>query len=153
MVLVLLLHAVSFPLVGQSQFGSNILYFALVVINEGTITSFTIHNPSSTETAIVDVQLYSRNGAPLTSRQVQIVPEGTETVSFGGAGGVLTTGAAELTSSTEILALGFLQLSTVDPRVGMLPSIPSNEIRVLGFVKDDFKSGLSVYQPQQDGCH
>ena len=69
------------PLVGQ--FGSNLQYFSQVAINAGSTTSFTINNPSATETITVEAQLYLSDGTPLADGQVELGPEATETLSFG----------------------------------------------------------------------
>ena len=137
------------PLLGQ-QFGSTVQYFALVALNDGSTTSFTINNPSTTETITVDAQLYFPDGTPLADGQVQLAPEATETLSFGDAGANLTPGWAELKSDSEFIATEFFQLSIageLKPRVGVLPSVESDEIRFLGFVNPQFTSGLAVSNP------
>ena len=45
------------PVMGQ--FGSTVQQFPQVVLNGGSTTSFTIHNPNADKTIDVDVQLYS----------------------------------------------------------------------------------------------
>ena len=136
------------PLMGQ--FGSNLQYFSQVGVNGGSTTSFTINNPSATETITVDVQLYLPDGTPLADGQVELGPGATETLSFGDPQAALTSGWAELKSDGAFIATEFFQLSIagqLKPRVGVLPSVASDEIRFLGFVNPQFKSGLAVTNP------
>ncbi len=79
---IVLVWEVSIPsLLGQ--FGSNVQYFSQVGVNGGSTTSFTINNPSATETITVDAQLYFPDGTPLADGQVELGPGATETLSFG----------------------------------------------------------------------
>ena len=136
------------PLVGQ--FGSNLQYFSQVAINAGSTTSFTINNPSATETITVEAQLYLSDGTPLADGQVELGPEATETLSFGDPQETLTSGWAELKSDDAFIATEFFQLfitGELKPRVGVLPSVASKEIRFLGFVNPQFKSGLALTNP------
>ena len=136
------------PLMGQ--FGSNIQYFSQVGVNGGSTTSFVINNPSATETITVDAQLYLPDGTPLADGQVELGPGATETLSFGDPQAALTSGWAELKSDGAFIATEFFQLSIggeLKPRVGVLPSVASDEIRFLGFVNPQFKSGLAVSNP------
>ena len=136
------------PLVGQ--FGSNLQYFSQVAINAGSTTSFTINNPSATETITVEAQLYLPDGTPLADGQVELGPEATETLSFGDPQETLTSGWAELKSDDAFIATEFFQLfitGELKPRVGVLPSVASKEIRFLGFVNPQFKSGLALTNP------
>ncbi len=62
----------------------------------------------------------------------------------------MTSGWAELKSDGPFIATEFFQLSIagqLKPRVGVLPSVASDEIRFLGFVNPQFKSGLAVSNP------
>ncbi len=71
-------------------------------------------------------------------------------VSFGESDGVLTRGWAKLTSDAEFIATGFFQLSLsgqLKPRIGVLPSLTADEIRLFGFVNDEFKSGIAFHNP------
>ena len=131
------------------QFGSTVQQFPQVVLNGGSTTSFTIHNPSPEKTIDVDVQLYSPAGGALADAQVELGPEETETVSFGDAGAPLTRGWAELKSDAEFIATELFQLflGGLKPRVGVLPSPAAEEIKFLGFVNEQFKSGLAVHNP------
>ncbi len=131
------------------QFGSTVHNFSQVVINGGSTTSFTIHNPNSEKTIDVDVQLYSPAGGKLTDGQVELGPGETETVSFGDASAPLTRGWAELKSESEFIATEFFQLflGGLKPRVGVLPSPLAEEIKFLGFINDEIKSGLAVHNP------
>ena len=134
----------------MSQFGSNVQYFAQVGVNGGSTTSFTINNPSTTETITVDAQLYLPDGTPLADGQVVLGPGATETLSFGDPKAALTSGWAELKSDGAFIATEFFQLSIggqLKPRVGVLPSAASDEIRFLGFVNPQFTSGLAVSNP------
>ena len=134
----------------MSQFGSNLQYFSQVGVNGGSTTSFTINNPSATETITVDVQLYLPDGTPLADGQVELGPGATETLSFGDPQEPLTSGWAELKSDGAFIATEFFQLSIggqLKPRVGVLPSVASDEIRFLGFVNPQFTSGLAVSNP------
>ena len=134
----------------MSQFGSNIQYFSQVGLNGGSTTSFTINNPSTTETITVQAQLYLPDGTPLADGQVELGPGGTETLSFGDPKAALTSGWAELKSDDAFISTEFFQLSIageLKPRIGVLPSVASNEIRFLGFVNPQFKSGLAVSNP------
>ena len=132
------------------QFGSDVQYFSQVVLNDGSTTSFTINNPSTTETITVAAQLYLTDGQPLANGQVELGPGATETLDFGDPGVALTTGWAELKSDDEFIATEFFQLSIagqLKPRVGVLPSVASDAVRFLGFVNPQFKSGLAVTNP------
>ena len=133
----------------MGQFGNTVQQFPQVVLNGGSTTSFTIHNPNTVKTIDVDVQLYSPVGGALTDGQVELGPEETETVSFGDASAALTRGWAELKSEDEFIATEFFQLflGGLKPRVGVLPSPPAEEIKFLGFVNEQFKSGLAVHNP------
>ena len=98
----------------------------------------------------MDAQLYFPDGTPLADGQVELGPGATETLSFGDARANLTAGWAELESDGEFIATEFFQLSIsgqLTPRVGVLPSVASDEIRFLGFVNPQFKSGLAVSNP------
>ena len=146
--LVLVWQASLSPLMGQ--FGSNLQYFSQVAINAGSTTSFTINNPSATETITVEAQLYLPDGTPLADGQVELGPEATETLSFGDPQETLTSGWAELKSDDAFIATEFFQLfitGELKPRVGVLPSVASKEIRFLGFVNPQFKSGLALTNP------
>ncbi len=146
-VFLFVLQLASLPLIGQ--FGSTVQYFPQIVINQGSITSFTIQNPSATDTITVDVQLYSPNGDPLDSQQVELAAGGTETVSFGEPGGVITRGSAVLSSSGKWTATEFFQIFLADlqPRVGVLPAVASKEMKLPGFVNDEFKTGIALLNP------
>jgi len=146
-VFLFVLQLASLPLIGQ--FGSTVQYFPQIVINQGSITSFTIQNPSATDTITVDVQLYSPNGDPLDSQQVELAAGGTETVSFGEPGGVITRGLAVLSSSGKLTATEFFQIFLADlqPRVGVLPAVASKEMKLPGFVNDEFKTGIALLNP------
>ncbi len=56
----------------HAQFGEKIQYFSQVGVNGGSTTSFTINNPSGTETITVDAQLYFPDGTPLADGQVEL---------------------------------------------------------------------------------
>ena len=58
------------PLMGQ--FGSHIQEFPQVVLNAGSTTTFSIHNPSTTEAIQVQVRIYSPGGTELASRDVDL---------------------------------------------------------------------------------
>ncbi len=136
------------PLMGQ--FGSNLQYFSQVGVNGGSTTFFVINNPGTTETITVDAQLYFPDGTPLADGQVELGPGATETIAFGDPQAALTSGWAELKSDGAFIATEFFQLSIggqLKPRVGVLPSVASDEIRFLGFVNPQFKSGLAVTNP------
>ena len=144
----LAVQAANLPLLGQ--FGRTEQQFAQIVVNQGSTTSFTIQNPSDTEAIIVDAQLYFPNGDPLANQQVGLSPGETKTVIFGDPGAALTRGWAHLTSSSEFLATEFVQLSVLGklkPRIGVLPSVPADEIRFFGFINDQFKSGVALHNP------
>ena len=105
---------------------------------------------SATETITVDAQLYFPDGTPLADGQVELGPGATETLSFGDPKAALTSGWAELKSDDPFIATEFFQLSIagqLKPRVGVLPSTASDEIRFLGFVNPQFTSGLAVTNP------
>ena len=136
------------PLLGQ--FGRSLQPFSQVDVNGGSTTSFTVNNPSTTETITVDAQLYFPDGTPLADGQVVLGPGATDTLSFGDPQAALTSGWAELKSDGAFIATEFFQLSIggqLKPRVGVLPSAPSDEIRFLGFVNPQFTSGLAVSNP------
>ncbi len=80
---------------------------------------------------------------------MELGPGATETLSFGDAEATLTRGWAELKSDSEFIATEFFQLfiGQLKPRVEVLPSVASDEIRFLGFVNPQFKSGLAVHNP------
>ncbi len=148
LVIVLVWQASLSPL--MSQFGSSVQYFSQVGLNGGSTTVFGINNPSGTKTISVDVQLYFPNGDPLADGQVDLGPGATESLSFGDAQADLTSGWAELKSDDEFIATEFFQLSIagqLKPRIGVLPSLVSDEIRFLGFVNPQFTSGLALSNP------
>ena len=79
-----------------------------------------------------------------------LAPGQTKTITFGDPRAALTRGWAKLTSSGVFLATEFFQLSIGDQlqgRVGVLPSVASDEILFFGFVNSQFKSGLAVHNP------
>ncbi len=118
---IVLVWQVSIPPL-MSQFGSNVQYFSQVGVNGGSTTSFTINNPSATETITVDAQLYLPDGTPLADGQVELGPGATETLSFGDPKAALTSGWAELKSDGPFIATEFFQLSIggqLKPRVGV----------------------------------
>ena len=80
---------------------------------------------------------------------MELGPGATQTVSFGDPEAPLMRGWAELKSEDEFIATEFFQLflAGLKPRVGVLPSPPAEEIRFLGFVNEQFKSGLAVHNP------
>ena len=146
--LLLALQVAHFPVMGQ--FGRTEQHFAQVVVNGGSTTSFTIQNPSETETIIVDAQLFLPSGDPLSNQQATLSPSETRTLIFGDPLAAVTRGWGKLTSSRPFLATAFLQLSVsgeVLPRIGLLPSPPVEEIRFFGFVNDEFKSGVAFHNP------
>ena len=120
-----------------------------MVINGGSTTSFTIHNPNSEKTIDVDVQLYSPAGGKLTDGQVELGPGETETVSFGDASAPLTRGWAELKSESEFIATEFFQLflGGLKPRVGVLPSPLAEEIKFLGFINGNYSGSTTMMLP------
>ena len=147
--------ALAFWLIGSgtlmAQFGSTNQQFPQVVLNGGSLTSFTIHNLSTTETITVNVQLYSSAGAPMGDQLVALGPAATRTVVFGDEQAGLARGWAELTSDQPFIATEFFQLfiGSLGPRVGVLPSPPSREIRFLGFVNDQLTSGIAIHNPSR----
>ena len=145
--LVLLWQATASPL--MAGIGSAVQQFPQVVVNDGSTTSFTINNPSTDKTITVSVQLYLPDGTRLADQQVELAPGATQTVVFGDAEQALTRGWAELKSDDEFIATEFFQLfiGELKPRVGVLPSPTSEEIRFLGFVNDQITSGLAVHNP------
>ena len=119
-------------------------------MNDGSTTLFAINNPSGTKTITVDVQFYLPNGQRLADGQVELGPGATESLSFGDPEAKLTRAWAELRSDDKFIATEFFQLSIsgqLKPRVGVLPSVASKEIRFPGFVNPQFKSGLAVSNP------
>ena len=148
--ILVLLGLVGSPLLGQ--FGSSVQHFPQVVLNAGSTTSFTIHNPSEGETITVGVKIYSAQGEDLANGQVELMPGATETIVFGDEQAPLTRGWAQLTSDEPFIATEFFQilLSELTPRIGVLPSPPSTGIRFLGFVNSEFISGLAVHNPSAD---
>ncbi len=92
-----------------------------------------------------------RRGDALQDQQVQLGPGETKTVMFGDASEPLTRGWAELRSDDEFIATEFFQLflGGLKPRVGVLPSLTAEEIKFLGFVNEQFKSGLAVHNPSR----
>ena len=79
--LCLALHVANFPLLG-SQFGRREQHFAHVVLNQGSTTSFSIYNPSSTEPILVNLELNLANGDFLIE-EVQLEPGQTGSVLLG----------------------------------------------------------------------
>ena len=133
----------------MGQFGSTVQQFPQVVVNGGSTTSFTVHNPSSTKTINVSVQLYLPDGTALADQQVELTAGATKTLVFGDPQASLTRGSAELKSDDDFIATEFFQLfiGETKPRVGVLPSPPSEEVRFLGFVNNQFTSGMAVHNP------
>ena len=107
-VLLLLLAAAHLPLMGQGQFGRTEQHFAQVVLNDGSTTSFSLYNPSSTDTLSVRIQVFDANGGTLIDQQVQLGPGETEDLTLGDANQPLTRGWAKLSSDDgEFLATAF----------------------------------------------
>ena len=149
-VFLFLLAAAHLPLMGQDQFGRTEQHFSQVVLNGGSTTSFSLYNPSTTDTISVRIQVFDANGGTLVDQQVQLGPGETENVTLGDPGQSLTRGWAKLTSEGEFLATAFFQLSIggqLKPRIGVLPSLTAEEIRLFGFVNDEFKSGIAFHNP------
>ena len=147
--LFLLFQTANLPLLGQ--FGRSVQHFAQAVLNQGSMTSFTVHNPNSTASILIEIQLYDPQGDPLASRQVKLEPGATNTQEFGESEEPLTRGWAKLTSEDEFIASAFFQLVAGDfkPRVGVPPSSLSRELRVVGFVNGEFKSGIAFHNPSE----
>ena len=146
--LLLVLQAAHVPVLGQ--FGRTEQHFAQIVLNQGSTTSFSLYNPSSTDTILVRIQIFDASGGTLVDQQVELGPGETENVTFGDPNQPLTRGWAKLTSEGEFTATAFFQLSIggkLKPRIGVLPSLTAEEIRLFGFVNDAFKSGIAFHNP------
>ena len=77
-------------------------------------------------------------------------PGANESLSVGDPQEALASGWAELKADGALIATELFQLSSagqLKPRVGVLPSVASDEIRFLGFVNPQFTSGLAVSNP------
>ena len=150
-VFLFLLAAAHLQLMSQGQFGRTEQHFAQVVLNDGSTTSFSLYNPSSTETILVRIQVFDSNGGTLVDQLVGLGPGETEDVTLEDANQPLTRGWAKLSSDDgEFLATAFFQLSIggqLKPRIGVLPSLTAEEIRLFGFVNDEFKSGIAFHNP------
>ncbi len=131
----------------SNSLGSKVQNFSQVAVNEGSMTSFTVHNPSETDGIDVDVQLYNSDGSDLASQAVALGPGATDTVTFGDKNEALTRGWAKLTGDANFIATEFFQLSTDSPRVGVLPSVAAEQIKFLGSKSDDYSTGLAVHNP------
>ena len=124
--LLLLLQGGNLSLMGQGQFGRTEQHFAQVVLNGGSTTSFSLHNPSTTETILVRIQIFDASGGALVYQQVELEPRETKNVPFGDPDQPLTRGWAKLTSEGEFLATAFFQLSIggeLKHRIGVPPSL------------------------------
>ena len=60
----LLLALGATPLSAAAKIGSSVQNFAQVVVNGGSVTSFSVHNTSGTDAITVTVQLYAPDGRP-----------------------------------------------------------------------------------------
>ena len=147
----LLLALGATPLSAAAKIGSSVLNFAQVVVNGGSVTSFSVHNTSGTDAITVTVQLYAPDGSPLASRELALAPAATRTVKFGDENEPLTRGWALLTGSGDFIATEFFQLfiGSLGPRIGVLPSIAATQIKFFGFVTDQFTSGLALHNPSE----
>ena len=148
--LLLVLQAAHLQLMSQGQFGRTEQHFAQVVLNGGSTTSFSLYNPSSTDTLSVRIQVFDASGGALIDQQVQLGPGETEDVTLGDANQPVIRGWAKLSSDGEFLATAFFQLSIggqLKPHIGILPSLTAEEIRLFGFVNDEFKSGIAFHNP------
>ncbi len=147
--LFLIFQTANLPLSGQ--FGRNVQHFAQVVLNQGYVTSFTVHNPNSTDSISVEIQLYDPQGDPLASREVSLEPGAARTQEFGEPEEPLTRGWARLTSEDAFVVSTFFQLVVGDlkPRVGLPPSSPTRELRFAGLVNGDFRSGIAFHNPSE----
>ena len=144
----LVLQAAHLPLLGQ--FGRTEQHFAQVVLNGGSTTSLSLYNPSNTDTLLVRIQILDASGGTLADQEVELGPGETENVTFGDPDQPLKRGWAKLTSEGEFIATAFFQLSIggqLKPRIGVLPSLTAEEIRLFGFVNDEFKSGIAFHNP------
>ena len=146
--LLLVPQAANLPVMGQ--FGRTEQHFAQVVLNEGSTTSLSLYNPSNTETILVRIQILDASGGTLVDQEVELGPGETENMTFGDPDQPLKRGWAKLTSEGEFIATAFFQLSIggqLKPRIGVLPSLTAEEIRLFGFVNKEFKSGIAFHNP------
>ena len=147
----LLLALGATQLSAAAKIGSSVQNFAQVVVNGGSVTSFSVHNTSGTDAITVTVQLYAPDGSPLASRELALAPAATRTVKFGDENEPLMRGWALLTGSGDFIATEFFQLfiGSLGPRIGVLPSIAAQQIKFFGFVNEQFKSGLALHNPSE----
>ena len=134
-----------------TKIGSSVQNFAQVVVNEGSMTSFSVNNSSDTDAITVSVQLYTPDGSPLDSQELALAPGATQTVTFGDENEPLTRGWALLTGSGDFIATEFFQLfiDGLGPRIGVLPCIAAQQIKLFGFVNEQVTSGLALHNPSQ----
>ena len=147
---VLLLAFGATHLPAAAQIGRTVQNFAQVVVNDGSVTSFSVHNPSETDAITVGVQLYFPDGSPLASQELAMAPGATHTVRFGDENEPLTRGSARMTGSGDFIATEFFQLfiGSLGPRIGVLPSIAAQQIKFFGFVNEQFQVGSGSAQSQ-----
>ena len=134
-----------------AKIGSSVQNFAQVVVNDGSVTSFSVNNTSDTDAITVSVQLYTPDGSPLASQELALAPGATQTVRFGDENEPLTRGWARLTGSGDFIATEFFQLfiESLGPRIGVLPSIPAQQIKFFGFVNEQIRSGVALHNPSE----
>ena len=138
-------------LFATADIGSSVQNFAQVVVNDGSVTSFSVNNSSDTDAITVNVQLYFPDGSSLASQELALAPGATQTVNFGEEDEPLTRGWARLTGSGDFIATEFFQLfiDSLGPRIGVLPSVASQQVKFFGFVNEQFTSGLALHNPSE----
>lgn len=139
-------QAASLPLVAGEQFGSSLQYFSQIAVDGGSTTIFFVHN-SEDFTILVNAVLYDSSGDTLDQVQVKIPPQGTESLEFGGPGGFVSAGWAQLASDEGLFAATeFFEISGLN-RVGVLPSVPCTAVKFFGFQDSQLRTGVAISNP------
>ncbi len=132
-----------------AEFGSQDLYFAQAVIDAGSTTTFSIHNPATVGEVAVRADFYSFDGSLLKVEFLSVAPLGTGSVTFGSGDGTLSRGWVRLSADADFIATEFVDLFVGKPlpRIGVLPSAQVADARVSGFINSDYRSGLAIANP------
>ena len=138
-----------FCLTGHAQFGEHVQYFSQVGIGGGATTFFTIHNPSN-EGIVVLLEIYSSDGSNAGyDRDVGLEPGATITIDIAGDD-QLRAGWARLSSAGLFNSTVFFQivLGQIElPRVGVLPSRPSEKTKLFAFISPTTNTGIAIANP------
>ena len=135
-----------------AQYGETVQYFPHAVAGGGAVTAFCIHNPAVTQ-AQVRIELFDPDGVEFHTRDAVISGRGMQTISVGLPGDPMRIGWARITAITgSFEATEFFQLSVAGqalPRVGVLPSGASSDLKFFAFVTGTTNTGIAVANPSE----